>query len=82
MVSTTVRVSKETREALRELAEQSGEPMHRVLAKAVEAYRRQRFWEQTNAAYAALRADPEAWQEELQERRDWEATLADGLEEA
>jgi hypothetical protein len=63
-------MSKDPREPLRELA------------KAVEAYRRQRFWEQTNAAYAALRADPEAWQKELQERRDWEATLVDGLEEA
>lgn len=44
MPSTTVRVSQETRQALRELAEQTGEPIHKVLAKAVEAYRRQHIW--------------------------------------
>lgn len=81
MPSTTVRISQETREALRELAEQMGEPMHKVLARAVEAYRRQYILEISNAAYAALRADPEAWREEQQERQEWDSTLADGLEE-
>lgn len=80
MASTTVRVSQETREALRELAEQIGEPMHKVLAKALEAYRRQCILEKANAAYAALRADSEAWGEEQQERQGWDITLADGLE--
>ncbi|HEX7448744.1 MAG TPA: hypothetical protein VF306_14425 [Pirellulales bacterium] len=28
---------------------------------------------------AALRNDERAWQEELSERRDWDATLGDGL---
>lgn len=81
MDSTTVRVSKETRETLRELAQQTGEPMHRVLARAIEGYRRQYILEKTNAAYTALQADPEAWQAELQERREWDVTLADDLEE-
>jgi hypothetical protein len=30
----------------------------------VEDYQRKRFFEELNAGYAALRADPEAWQEE------------------
>ena len=81
MASTTVRISKETRVALRELAEQVGEPMHKVVAKAVEAYRRQRILEQANAVYAALRADPQAWRDEQEERREWDGTLADGLED-
>jgi AbrB family looped-hinge helix DNA binding protein len=38
--------------------------------------------EETNRAYAALRADPQAWEEELAERRRWETTLADGLDDA
>lgn len=29
---------------------------------------------------AALKADPEAWAEELAERKLWEATLMDGLD--
>ena len=81
MDSTTVRASKETREALRELAEQVGEPMQQVLAKAVEAYRRHCILERTNVAYAALRSDPDAWQSEQEERRKWDTTVADDLGE-
>jgi hypothetical protein len=53
------------------------ESIQDVVSKAVEAYRRQRLLEQTNAAYAALRADPEGWREELEERELWDNTLAD-----
>ena len=81
MTGTTVRIREETRTALRELARETNEPMQDLLAKAVEAYRRQRMIELTNAAYAALRADPRQWEEELQERAAWDATLADGLED-
>lgn len=82
MTTTTVRLAETTRAALRQLAAETGEPMSVVLEKAVEAYRRQCIFEQANAAYAALRSDPEAWAEELAERRAWEGTLADGLAEA
>ncbi|MGF1673200.1 MAG: type II toxin-antitoxin system ParD family antitoxin [Rivularia sp. (in: cyanobacteria)] len=43
---------------------------------------RQSFLELANKAYEALRNNPEAWEEELEERQLWEKTLADGLEEA
>jgi hypothetical protein len=76
-----IRVSEATHSFLRELAEETGEPMQELLAEAVEGMRRRRMLELTNAAYAALREDPTAWQEELAERRAWDVTLADGLEE-
>ncbi len=79
-MSTMVRVTDETRVALRYLAEDMNEPMQQVLAKAVEAYRRQRILEQTNAAYAVLRSDQQMWQEVLDERAAWDVTLTDGLE--
>jgi hypothetical protein len=82
MSGTTVRVRSETRDLLRELAHETGEPIQDVLAKAVETYRRQRILAATNAAYAALRADPARWQEEQRERAAWEGTLADGREDA
>jgi hypothetical protein len=53
--------------------------MAALLDEAVETLRRQRLLEQTNAAYARLRADPDAWQEIDAERQAWDATLADGL---
>jgi hypothetical protein len=37
--------------------------------------------EQTNEAYARLKADPTAWREMLAEREYWESTLADSLSE-
>ena len=55
--------------------------MQQVVATAVEEYRRKVFWEKTNAGYAALRSDPKAWQEELEERAAWDASLSDGLEQ-
>jgi predicted transcriptional regulator len=81
MASTKVRVSKNTHAMLRELAAATGEPLGRVLELAVEHYRREQFFAELNAAYARLRADPVAWQEELAERRLLEGTLADGLED-
>ena len=79
MPTTTVRVEQHTQATLKELAAQTGESMSEVLAKAVEAYRRQRIIEQTNAAYAALRRNPEQWREIEEERSAWDVTLSDGL---
>jgi hypothetical protein len=53
--------------------------MHSIPEKAVEQYRRQRFLEDVNAAYAALSKDPEAWKSVQEERSAWEVTLGDGL---
>ncbi len=77
MPSATVRISKGTRETLRDLAVKSGESMQTIIDRAIEEYRRQSFIGQANKAYLALRENPEAWEAELKERREWEATLAD-----
>lgn len=82
MSSLTVRITETSHKMLQELAEQSGESMQAVLDKALEQYRRQRFLEAANADYAALRRKPEAWKEELEERKLWDQTLSDGLEGA
>jgi len=79
-MATTVRVDEKTHSALRELASSSGESMSAVMQKAIDSYRRRRFLEEANRAFAALRADEDAWNEELKERELWEATLADGID--
>jgi len=38
------------------------------------------FLDEVNAAYARLRADRRAWEEELAERQLWDCALGDGLE--
>ena len=81
MASTTVRVSEHTHELLRKLAASTGEPLQKVLERAVENYRREQFYAEFNAAVERLRADPVAWEEELAERAELEGTLADGLDD-
>ncbi|CUS04118.2 conserved protein of unknown function [Candidatus Promineifilum breve] len=54
--------------------------MQIIVEEAIEAYQGQRLLEATNAAYAALQNDPQAWLELLEERAEWDVTLADGLE--
>lgn len=78
-MSTTVRIGADTHRLLRELCGETGETARSLLKKALEAYRRQRFLEEANRAYAALKKDPKAWKQELAERRLWEKTLGDGL---
>jgi Ribbon-helix-helix protein, copG family len=80
MFSTTVRISDASRKILGELAAREGVSMQAILEKAIERYRRQRFLEDVNAAYAALCQDPETWAALERERTAWDATLADGLE--
>ncbi len=72
MASTTVRISIQTKKTVKKLAAQTGRKMQAVLDEAVELYRRQRFLEEANAAFANLRADAEAWSEEQQERALWD----------
>lgn len=81
MGTTTIRVSERTHEALRALAAASGEPMARLVERAVERLQAEEFFTALDAAYATLRADPAAWAEEEAEREAWEATLGDGLED-
>jgi len=54
--------------------------MQTLLEKAVELYRRQRFLEESNRAFEALRADASAWKGEQAERELWDITVADDLE--
>lgn len=60
-VSTTIRVSGETRDRLASLATSTGRPMTRVLDDALEALERKAFFDQLNRRYQELRDNPAAW---------------------
>ncbi len=77
----TVRVREHVHATLQALSIEMGAPIQDVVEEAVDAFRRQRMLEQHNQAYAALKADPRRWQEELDERRGWERASADKLED-
>jgi hypothetical protein len=65
---------------LDELIQETGRTPEQILDAALDAYRRTVFFEGLAADYAALKADKEAWAEELAERKLWESTLGDGLD--
>lgn len=79
--TTTVRVKARTHRRLQELAREMDATLPEVLDRLVEADRRRRLFERANEAYAALQADPIAWEQELAERRLWDTAVADGLHE-
>ncbi len=80
MPSTSIRIDERALAVLRELAIRERQSMQAVLSEAIEGYRRKRFLDEANAAFAALRGDPEAWGEEEREREIWDRTAGDGLE--
>jgi hypothetical protein len=82
MSEPTVPLSEKAHRILMELTQQTGQTATEILDKALDAYRRKLFFEQVNAAYAALRADPVAWAEVEEERRSMEGCLMDGLDPA
>jgi predicted transcriptional regulator len=79
MSTSNVRISAAGREVLREIARKESRPMAAVLEMAIERYRRQKLLEETNASYAALKANRKEWKEEIAERELWDRTIADGL---
>ena len=54
--------------------------MQVIIEQAIEQYRRHVFLEQSNQAFAALKANTEAWKEEQEERALWDNALNDGQE--
>ena len=80
MPSTSIRIDEQALAVLRELARRQRQSIQTVLKQAIDSYRREKFIEEANAAFAALRSNPEAWNEEQQERQIWDHTTADGLE--
>ena len=80
MNAVNIRVDEPTRDTLRALSRECDEKMSVLVAQAVKDFRRKKFMEALNAEYAAVRADPEAWKSELQERAIWDGTLLDGID--
>lgn len=55
--------------------------MPSVSENEIDVYRRHVFFEQLNASMHRLQEQrPDLWQQEIEERRLWDNTLVDGLE--
>lgn len=56
----------------------TGEAIPDLVRRAVEELRRKEFLEGLAPDFAALRARPQEWAEELEQRAVWDCRLADG----
>jgi len=76
-----VRVSTNTHELLRTLANEAGKPMQEIIERAVEEYRRSSFLRGLNEDFRVLQGDEKAWESHQEETSEWESTIADGLDD-
>ena len=76
-MSTTIRVSEETRSRFAELAKATGRPMTELLDEAADALERRVFFDRLAARYAELRHDADAWEEIEAERAEESSSLSD-----
>lgn len=78
--SVQIRLNERTYNLVCAIADEDGITVSSVLEEAVKEYRRQRFFARADAAYKALRSNPTAWDEEQQERQEWDGVLLDNQE--
>ncbi|MGD9793707.1 MAG: hypothetical protein AB7V43_09520 [Acidimicrobiia bacterium] len=73
--STTIRVPVELRERLRRVSQDRHASLTDTLRDALEALRREEFYESLARSEDALRADPAAWADYLVEAEMWAGDL-------
>ena len=76
-MSTTIRVSEQTRDRLAALAESTGSPMTRIVDAAVDALERRVFFDRLNDRYHQLQDDAVASAEIESDRALEEGSIGD-----
>ncbi|MBX9947534.1 MAG: hypothetical protein K2Y39_00090 [Candidatus Obscuribacterales bacterium] len=66
-----VRINPADKTLLQELANSEGESMPRILHKAIELYRREKFLKQVNEGYERLNSDQNSLGNDFRERKAW-----------
>ena len=80
METTTIRVTLKTKQLAEKMAYEANTSPREIIEKAIETYQKQQLLKSANAAYAALRSNPETWEDYQNEMAEWDVALADGLE--
>jgi hypothetical protein len=76
---TTIKVSTQTRDRLKRLADEDHLTMDAALSQVLDQAGEARFWAGVRADYARLQADPAEWADYVGELAEWDATVSDGL---
>ncbi|MGC8514064.1 MAG: hypothetical protein ACP5P1_13690 [Acidimicrobiales bacterium] len=76
---TTIKVSMQTRDRLKRLADEDHLTLDAELARTLDKAEESRFWAGVRADYERLRADPQEWSDYADELAEWDLTTGDGL---
>ncbi len=76
---TTIKVSAETRDRLKKLADAEQSTMEAALAKVLDEAEEARFWRGVKDDYARLQEDAAQWADYVNELAEWDRTISDGL---
>lgn len=76
---TTIKVSVETRDRLKKLADEDDLTLDAELARTLDRAEEARFWEGVRADYARLQANTQEWRDYVSELAEWDQTTGDGL---
>lgn len=77
---TTIKVSVQTRDRLKRLADEDHLTMDAELAQTLEKAEEARFWAGVREDYARLQSDPSEWADYVGELAEWDNTAGDGLD--
>lgn len=77
---TTIKVSAQTRDRLKKLADEDHLTMDAELTQALDKVEEARFWEGVQTDYARLQADPKEWSSYVRELAEWDEAAGDGLD--
>jgi hypothetical protein len=78
---TTIKVSVETRDRLKRLADEDQLTLDAALARTLDKAEEARFWAGVRQDYARLQANPQEWGDYVGELAEWDHTAGDGLSE-
>jgi len=79
--ATTVRISKQSKHVLDELAKYYKTPLQKTLEKIVQEHKKRVFFDKVDFAYDKLQKDSKEWDKEKEERNIWNNTLLDNQTE-
>ena len=76
----TVRIDDETNQVINAMSRTLSKTKKDILKDAVYQYRKIIFFKQVDNEYAELQSNHQEWEEELQERSEWDTTIGDGID--